>query len=82
MEFSHDCSRHHLQIPSDTNAPFNFMQRAYDADVLQQAIYDIAGRAPTEAEQYKIYGFLSDYLVADTDKMTVGEITDFLNGIF
>ena len=82
MEFTHDCSRHHLQIQSDINAPFSFSQRSYDANVLQRSIFDISGREPTRRQEYLRYGFLSDYLLADTDKMTVKEITDFHDAVF
>ncbi|KAK5625632.1 hypothetical protein RRF57_001348 [Xylaria bambusicola] len=82
MDLVHDCSLHHLDLPTD-NAPFS-TQGAYSADVLQQSVYNIANPndgALTPEQEILKFGFLSDYLAADTDRMTVGEITDFLDTV-
>ncbi|KAI0517778.1 hypothetical protein F5B22DRAFT_645483 [Xylaria bambusicola] len=85
MEFPHYCTLHHLALPADVNAPF-CTQNAYNAEVLQQSVFDIANindedASLTPAQEMLKFSFMSDYLAVDTDKMTVGELADFLEEV-
>ncbi|KAJ8116387.1 hypothetical protein ONZ43_g4451 [Nemania bipapillata] len=78
MADRNDCTTHHLDFPDPEGAEFP-QPRAYDAEELLQPLTDILDSASLNARQKgSIYEFVTDYVIADTGKMTAQEARDII----